>query len=449
MNYTYRVLIAKLISFVKDAPGSAAGVLTSKRGLNGLYGVSLYRNTLYLILNSGALAATGFFFWIVAARLYPVEAVGLASAAISAMGLLALISTLGLDYGLIRFMPGSSEKAGEIINSCFTVAVVISIALAFIFLAGLSIWSPALLPIRGHPVFFTAFVVFTVAATLNTFAQRSFIAERKAGWALSQGLIFGLLRFILLIILVTFFETFGIFASWGIAISLAVAIGVLIFLPRVEVGYRPFPMVRKEVINDLMHFSLANYAANLLWTIPGLILPLIVVNMLGAEKNAYFYIGWAVGSILIFIPTATSLSLFAEGSHAEEQLGQEVKKSLKFILLILIPAILILLLLGDKILLLFGEAYSQNATRLLWIVALSALPLSINQVYFSIRRVEKRMKGVIGLSACIAIVTLALSYILLPQMGIIGAGISWLIAQSLVAVVIVYRFWRRLSLPIS
>lgn len=91
--------------------------------------------------------SSGFFFWVIAARLYPVEGIGLASAAISAMGLLALLSTLGLDYGLIRFLPNASEKAKDMINSCFTLGGLVSIILALAFLAGLNIWSPVLISI--------------------------------------------------------------------------------------------------------------------------------------------------------------------------------------------------------------------------------------------------------------------------------------------------------------
>ena len=107
------MLIAKLASFVKETLVDAARILTTKESLKGLYGVSLYRNAVYLMINSGVFAITGFFFWMAAARLYPTEAVGLASAAIVASGLLALLSTLGLDCGLIRFLPWSGEKARD------------------------------------------------------------------------------------------------------------------------------------------------------------------------------------------------------------------------------------------------------------------------------------------------------------------------------------------------
>jgi O-antigen/teichoic acid export membrane protein len=422
-----------LFSFIKETLTDATKIATSKRRIQELFAISLYRNSIYLILNSGILALTGFFFWALATKLYPVEGVGLASAAISAMALLTLFSTLGLDYGLIRFLPSSGEKANEIVNSCFTISGLVSVALSIVFLAGLSIWSPALIFIRQNPVFFIAFLVFTAASTLLALAHQTFVARLRAGFALAQGLIYGLFRFIPLVFLASLFHTFGIFASWGIAVGIAVAVSIFLFLRRIQAEYRPLPTISRRAISDMTHFSFANYSANLFWMIPSLSLPLMVVNLLGAESNAYFYIGWAVANVLFMIPLAASLSLFAEGSHDEQKLVGDVTRSLKLTLLLVVPAIIIFFLAGDKILLLFGTAYSENATTLLRVLAVSALPASVNYIYFSLRRVEMRMKSVVGLSASIAVVTLALSFFLLPRMGILGAGVSYLIAQVIPA----------------
>ena len=423
----------KPVLFIKETLADAIKVLTSREGLKNLYGVSLYRNAVYLMLSSIVLGLTGFFFWVVAARLYPVEGVGLASAAISAMGLLALLSTLGLDYGLIRFLPQAGGGSRDMMNTCFTIGAITAIALSLIFLAGLPLWSPALLSIRAHPAFIAAFVMFTVAITLQSFTRQTFIAERRTEFAVWQGLIFGLLRFVPLVALAALFHTFGIFASWGIAASIAVAISISLLIPRVEARYLPFPVVKKEIVKDIAHFSGANYIATLIGGMPHFILPLMVINLLGAEQSAYFYIGYAIANILLTIPMATSFSLFAEGSYDEENLARDVRRSLKLVLLILIPAIVIVFLLGDKILLLFGEAYSENATRLLWCLALSALPAGINTIYFGKKRVEKRMRSVMVLSALVTAAILGLSYFLLPRMGIIGAGIACLIGRGLVS----------------
>jgi O-antigen/teichoic acid export membrane protein len=169
----------------------------------------------------------------------------------------------------------------------------------------------------------------------------------------------------------------------------------------------------------------------------------MVVNLLGAEQNAYFYIGWSITGIVFMIPAATTSSLLAEASHDANRLSQELKRSLKLILLLLVPTIIILLFLGKYILRLFGQAYSAEAPELLWILAVSALPLSLNYIYFNIRRVEKKMKSVIMLAGFSAATTLGLRYTLLTVMGIKGAGTAWLTGQCLGAVFTLPYLWRR------
>jgi len=101
----------RLTSFIKETFTDAIKILTSRKGIKSLYKVSFYRNTVFLMLSSGTNAVLGFAFWVLAARLYKPEDVGLASAAISAMSLLALFSSLGMGYGLIKFLPTSGEKS--------------------------------------------------------------------------------------------------------------------------------------------------------------------------------------------------------------------------------------------------------------------------------------------------------------------------------------------------
>jgi len=50
-------------------------------------------------------------------------------------------------------------------------------------------------------------------------------------------------------------------------------------------------------------------------TAPNMILPIMVLNVLGAEQAAYYYIAYAIAALLFMIPNAISMSLFVEGSH--------------------------------------------------------------------------------------------------------------------------------------
>jgi len=432
--------VRRLDSAMSKILSDIVGTLTSRDGLRQRLRIPLYRNAFYLMMNSAITAAVGLVFWILAARFYLAEDVGFASAIISAMMLLALLSTIGLDYGLIRFLPDSGKDSNAMINSCLTISGLASIIIALIFIAGLGLWSPALLFLRQDPIFLGVFVIFTVGWTLGMLLSRTFVAERRAGFTLAQGIIFNLLRLPLVILLVAFFAAFGIFASWGIGAMAAFGIGILLFLPRVRAGYRPFPAIRRKVVNQMVRFSFANYITALLWFAPIFILPMMVVNLVGAEANAYFYVAWAIANVLFTIPLGTSLSLFAEGSYEEQRLGQDTRRSLKLAFTLAIPAIVLIFLIGDKLLLIFGPAYAENATKLLRILALSLMPVSLNAIYFGVKRVEMKMKSVIGLTAFIAVATLVPSWVLLPQMGILGVGVAWLSSQGVVALAIIISF---------
>jgi O-antigen/teichoic acid export membrane protein len=56
------------------------------------------------------------------------------------------------------------------------------------------------------------------------------------------------------------------------------------------------------------------------------------------------------------------------------------------------------------------------------------------------KRVEMQMRIVIILSLFMAVVTLGLSWVLLPRMGITGIGIAWLVSQGMVAIGIIINF---------
>ena len=61
--------------------------------------------------------------------------------------------------------------------------------------------------------------------------------------------------------------------------------------------------------------SAGNYLAGLFVAAPNMILPIMVLNVLGAEEAAY-YLAYAIASLRFMIPSAISTSLFVEGATA-------------------------------------------------------------------------------------------------------------------------------------
>jgi O-antigen/teichoic acid export membrane protein len=123
----------------------------------------------------------------------------------------------------------------------------------------------------------------------------------------------------------------------------------------------------------------------------------------------------------------------------------QIVEGIRFGIGLLVPAIAVVFLLGGKVLLLFGRAYSEAATQLLWLLSLATLPMTLNLTYFSIRRVQHRMADVVLSLGWILVGTLGLGAVLLPRMGLIGAGVVWLAAQFSVTAVVLLRYARRWS----
>jgi len=382
--------------------------------------------------NTIVAAGLGFFFWMVVAKFYTEAEVGLGAAIISAASVLGLLSTLGLGIALIRFLP-KAEKPVDMINTCFTLGGIVAVALAAIFVAGVGLWSPALGFIKDNAIFVVAFVSFVLFFTLSTLMESTFIARRRAEFALSRSAISSLLKISLAVLLVLFFHAFGIVGSWGIAIIVAFVISLFFFVPRVQNGYKPMPKLDVGIINNTWRYSAGNYLAVLFLSAPALVLPIMVVNLLGAEQNAYFYIAWMIAGLLFAIPMAVSRSLFAEGSHFEEELGVNVRRSLRFIFVLLIPAIIIIFLAGKWLLLIFGEGYSANALMLLWILGLSSILVGVNSVYMSTLRVAGRIRELVIISGFIAIAVLLASYLFTPATGIVGIGYAWITAHGAIS----------------
>ncbi len=111
---------------------------------------SFYKNSFYILITSMISSIFGFIFWIIAAKFYTPDEVGIASAIISSMTLILLFSKFGLDQAIIRFFPEMDKKV--LLWSSVVVSVLFSIIFSIIFILGLEIWSPDLMIIKSFPL---------------------------------------------------------------------------------------------------------------------------------------------------------------------------------------------------------------------------------------------------------------------------------------------------------
>jgi O-antigen/teichoic acid export membrane protein len=176
---------------------------------------------------------------------------------------------------------------------------------------------------------------------------------------------------------------------------------------------------------------------------PPFVLPLLVTARLSATENAYFYTAWMVGSVFFIISPAVSQSLFAEGSHSSATIRETTVRAAKTVALFLVPCIAVFLAGGGSLILSsFGPAYRANAATLLQLLVVSAIPDAVTNLYVSVCRVHGRLREAAALNASMAAGALTMTWFLLPHLGIVAVGWSWLTAQCLGTMYVLYTATR-------
>ncbi|MCX9076729.1 MAG: oligosaccharide flippase family protein [Candidatus Methanoperedens sp.] len=400
-----------------------------------IYNDPLLKNSFYLIGANFLNLLLGFVFWIIAARYYSPDEVGTISALLSSMLLLSMISGLGFQTAFIFYLPRNRENASKIINSCLTSSIVASLVFSSIFVFGLDIWAPPLKSILSNLKYVILFAAVTSFYTTSANISSAFIAGRKSSFHMTKEMLFGLFK-ILPLQVFSVFGAMGIFMAWGIGVLLSVITGFFL-LSLLWKGYLPIPML-DPIIKSMAGYSAGNYLADVFFTLPRLILPIMIINMVSTESTGFFYIAMMIAGLLYGIPQAISNSLLAESSDSGE-LWQKVKKAIKLNAALLFPGILIFVFFGKFILNLFNPTYALNSSTTLMILAAASLPMSLNIIFITIRNAQKRVFSVVKINSAIAVFTLVFALPLLRSSGIEGAAFAYLAANTLVALFVVYK----------
>ena len=356
------------------------------------------------------------------------------------MSLITGFSVLGLNVALIRYLPTSKEKNKKI-NTSFTIVAIVSIIVSSVYLLGIEKFSPDLLFIKENLILAFSFILFMVLAGFNSLTESIFVAFRNTKYILIKNTIFSSFKIIIPFgfISLGFFGAYAIFSSWMIGLFIAFCFSLFILVKKFN--YKPKFVYHDSIVRKIGKYSFGNYLAGFIGGLPLMILPLMITNIISPTTTAYYYMAMMIAGLLFAVPTATTQSLFAEGSYNEKDLNKQIKKAIKIISLILIPGILITIFFGQYVLLAFGKEYSTEGFRFLQILAVSGVFVSANSIFGNVLRIKKKVKEMIVMNSFGAIAILGGVYFLLDK-GLLGIGYGWLLGQILISLVYVVGMGR-------
>jgi O-antigen/teichoic acid export membrane protein len=406
---------------------------------------ALLRNGHLLFTSSMLTSVFGAGYWALVTRLYPADTVGRNYAAISAMLLLAGVGQLNLTSVLVRFVPVAGRRTGTLVLRAYIASAGLTFALAVAFVLIVPKISPGL-DFLHRPLAGIGFAAAAAGYALFVLQDGALTGLRRPQWVVLENAVFAVVKIGAVVVFAGVVKPGGILLSWALALIVAVGVtNTFLFgraIPRHEHEHKHKalgPDTAAGRAAPTTKYVACDYAGSLCWITATSLPPLIVLGRLGGAAAAYFSLAWVIAYTLYLLSLNMGSSLIVESATDPDRLVANCRRVLRHTGALLVGCIVVMVALAPLILRLFGVDYSAHGTTLLRLLLLSALPNLIVEVAVCVCRARRRMATVVWVLAALCSLALVLTVVLLPVMGVAGAGAAWLIAQCVVAAVLLWR----------
>ena len=395
-----------------------------------------HRDGLALVLSSAISSAVGLLYWVVAARLFTPDEVGVNNALISTMTLLGITSQLNLGSALLRFVPVAGRSARALVITCYGVGAAVACAVGAVFAAGAGWWARDLVDALGHGPLIAFFVLATPVWTVFVMQDYVLTASKRATLVPLENVVFALLKIGLLAVGTLLVFRGVIAVSWALATAVIVLV-VSAYLMRVLRPAAVTAPAQEEIRpRNIARFVSADWAGGLCTDAVEFGLPLIVLVVLDPDSAATYGMVWAIAYGLYLVTHGMSQSMVAHVSASPERLRAAVRTMVGKALTLIVPGVLVIVPGAGLILSIFGPHYAETGTTLLALCALSAVPNVVVVAAVAGARVRQRRAMIFAVPASVAAIVISLALTLMPRFGLTGVGIALLVGESAVAAAI-------------
>ncbi len=399
-------------------------------------GSPLFRNAFALMLNTGISGVLGLGFWLAAAHYYTEESVGRGSAAIAAMKLLAGLTAITLTGALARFIPVAGRTTGALVGRTYAGSSLLVAVAAGVFVLTLDHWGPSYRFLHG-PLAGLGFVAAAVAWSVLTLQDGVLTGLRSAFWVPVGNTVFSVVKLALLVAVAVALPVSGVFVSWVVSIAVSVLpLGWLVFRRLVPAHVAATERTARPASYREMGRFLAGDCTGSLFSLAVVYLvPVLVAAQVGPADNAYFYITSTIAGTVNLLAINMGASLTVEGSHDPARLAENCRAALRRMAKLMVPVCLLLFLLAPYVLRVFGRGYADAATPLLRWFAVGAALRVVMEVYFAVLRAQSRTAGLAYLQGLLCALVLGLTLVLLPRMGLVGAGVAEICSLTVIVTI--------------
>jgi O-antigen/teichoic acid export membrane protein len=316
-----------------------------------------------LLANSGALAigtvATavfGFAYWWLAARLFPPEAIGKASAILSVIALIGLLGDGGIGTLLMGEIVRHPGRAPGLVAAAVPVGLALGVGMALSFVFGADFLGSARL-IEGWVVG-VGFVLSCGLAVVSKVADQALLGSLRGTSVMIRNVLFSAFKLALIVAAAAAGSASAIILTWMAAL-LASWIGLDLLTrggARRLVGTPDF-----NLLHTLRGKVFGHYALDVALQAPLVIVPYLVLVLLSPATTAAFASVWMLVSTAAVVPAVLATVLFPVVRAGPKQFQHLFLVSLTASLLFSLACAVFIFTYSQQILGIFNPAYPEIA----------------------------------------------------------------------------------------
>jgi O-antigen/teichoic acid export membrane protein len=396
-----------------------------------------------ILVNAGSLVGTtavtsalGFVYWWLAARQFSPEAVGLASAAISAMTLLGTFGIVGLGTLLVGELPQQRGKEVSLICAALILVGGVGGVLGIVFAAVAPYLSADFQLLRASSENIALFALGVSLTAITLVLDQALIGLLRGGLQLWRNTLFAGVKLAALFVVslwLSHVTGLTIYATWtiGNAYSLMALAGFAILKGRWPARHY---LPQWALLRKLGPAALKHHVLNITLQAPALILPVLVTILLSASVNAGFYASWNLASVANVISAALTITLYAASSAQPAALARKMRLTLSLAFVACVLANAVLLLGTRQVLGLFGHSYAEQAAWSLRILAVESFPFIIKNHYIAVCRIHGRVAHAAQITIVTGILELTGAALGARLGGLTGLSLGWFAAMCTEAI---------------
>ena len=356
------------------------------------------------------------------------------------IGLIPNIATLGLPYTMVRFLSSAKTKK-SIQEGFYSIAIMVFVS-TFIISTLLFVFSKnvasALFNGNTELAMLLSIIVFLAclnALLINFF--RTFQQMRKYSFFLLAQTYLG-------VFIISYFAIKGFGITMAVLGLLLTHLIIFLIMLTFIVSGIGFKIPKFKNVKEYLSFGLPTVPSNLSYWVIDSSDRFVIGILLSTTFVGYYSPGYTLGNVITLIIAPFTLLLPSllppyYDNNQMEKVKTFLRYSLKYFLLIAIPAAFGLSILSKQVLMILTTSeIALNGYLVTPFIALSAIIYGVNGIISNVLVLEKKT-GIIGsIWIVTAILNLGLNIIFVPYLGIIGAALITLIAYGIAFVLTLF-----------